>query len=430
MTATVAIVAPAQAQQGAAVLTGKVIDANSKKAVADAVVTVTSSSLQGEQIVTTDNSGTYRIPALPPGVYTLHLDKEGFKPYQRDQIQLRADATIRLDADLLPEGLVAAEVVVVAHAPTVDVGSSTIGASMNSDFTSRVPVTNPGAHGGGARTFESVAEATPGASADQYGTSISGTSSPENSYVIDGARSNSSKFGTNAAPLSIEFVKEVNVLSGGYMPEYGRSTGGILNVVTKSGSNEYHGDVWANWTPGSIEGKRKYPYFTGTAIQTHRSLDNVYDVGFDQSGPIVKDKLWYFVGFGVARTIFNLDRSIHESSLDGAGNTISTAEIPGTNQQFKASSTQYQLFARLDYRINQDNKIALTFVGTPASSGGGGDYAINPQSGQVENPNATGDVNLIGTYGATAHANRSGAYNTVLKWTSEFDNKSKNLETT
>src|SRR5882672_503127 len=177
LSATMAIVAPAQAQQGQATLTGKVVDAATKRGVQDAVVTVTSPALQGEQIVTTDASGSYRVPALSPGVYTLHLDKEGYKAYQRDQIQLRADTTIRLDADLLPEGLKAEEVVVVAHAPTVDVGSSSTGSNINSDFTSRIPVTNPGAHGGAQRTFESVAESAPGASADMFGTSVNGSTS-------------------------------------------------------------------------------------------------------------------------------------------------------------------------------------------------------------------------------------------------------------
>ncbi|WXB12345.1 TonB-dependent receptor [Pendulispora albinea] len=393
---------------------------------------MTSPALQGEQIVTTDASGTYRIPSLPPGVYTLHLDKEGYRAYQRDQIQMRADATIRLDADILPEGLKAAEVVVVAHAPTVDIGSSTTGSNVNSDFTSRIPVTNPGAHGGAQRTFESVAESTPGANADQYGTSVNGATSPENSYIIDGLRTNSAKYGINGSPLSIEFIKEVNVLSGGYMPEYGRSTGGILNVVTKSGSNEYHGSVWANWTPGALEGSRKYPYFLGTAVQTRRNLGNIYDVGFDQSGPIVKDRLWYYVGFGVSRAIYDLDRTIWQSAPGTNGlpdYNVQGTEVPGSLQKFKAVQTSYQFVGKLDLRINQDNKLALTFTATPTTAGGGGDYAVSPTTGLVENA-TTSEFNLTGAYGALARTYRSGAFDTVIKWTSEFDNKSKILDTT
>ncbi|WP_394827658.1 TonB-dependent receptor domain-containing protein [Pendulispora albinea] len=428
MAVSVAWTTSARAQQGAAVLTGKVVDASSKKPLVDVVVTVTSPALQGEQIVTTDKSGAYRVPSLAPGVYTLRLDKEGYRPHRKDEIQLRADTTIRLDADLLPEGLAAQEVVIVAHAPTVDVGSSTTGGNIDSSFTSRIPVTNPGARGGAQRTFESVAEATPGASSDQFGTAIAGSTSPENTYVIDGLRTSNARYGTNGSPLSIEFIKEVNVLSGGYMPEYGRSTGGIFNVVTKSGSNELHGNVWANWTPGALEGPRKYPYFQGYAVQTRRSLGDVFDLGFDQSGPIVKDKLWYYVGFGVSRAIYDLDRSIHRDVLDpNDGAVLGREPIPGSTESFEATQTSYQFFAKVDYRINPDNKLALTFAATPTFAGGGGDYAVNPQSGLVEG--AITELNLAGAYGALAHTYRSGAYDTVLKWTSELDNKAKIIET-
>src|SRR6266516_2301020 len=81
------------AQQGAGVFTGTVIDTSTKQPVVDVVVTATSPALQGEQTVVTDSAGLYRIPALPPGVYTLRLDKEKYKPYARDGITLRADST-------------------------------------------------------------------------------------------------------------------------------------------------------------------------------------------------------------------------------------------------------------------------------------------------------------------------------------------------
>src|SRR5262249_55814533 len=151
----------------------------------------------------------------------------------------------------------AEEVTVVARPPTVDVGSSSTGLNLGQDFTRRVPVSRPGAKGSTSRSFESVAEAVPGASTDTFGTSINGTTSPENSYVIDGATVNNPANGILGTPLSMEFIKEVNVISGGYMPEYGRSTGGILNVITKSGGNEFHGGVFSYFTPGALEGSRK-----------------------------------------------------------------------------------------------------------------------------------------------------------------------------
>ena len=139
----IAIVASAHAQQGAGVLTGKVLDASSKAPVADVVVTVTSPALQGEELVVTDGSGSYRLPNLPPGSYTVRFEKETYRPYSRPGVNLRADTTIRLDADILPESLKSEEIVVVGRAPTVDVGSTTAGINITSDLVRRVPVSRP-----------------------------------------------------------------------------------------------------------------------------------------------------------------------------------------------------------------------------------------------------------------------------------------------
>jgi len=135
--------APAHAQQGTAVLIGNVKDASSGKPLGDAVVTVTSPALQGEEIAVTDEAGAFRIPALPPGTYTLRVEKETFRPYAREGLDLHVDMTIRVNPAILPEGLKAQEVVVVGRTPTVDVGSSATGMNITDDFTRRIPLSHP-----------------------------------------------------------------------------------------------------------------------------------------------------------------------------------------------------------------------------------------------------------------------------------------------
>ncbi|APR81343.1 Hypothetical protein A7982_06690 [Minicystis rosea] len=119
-------------------LVGTVRDAATHKPLVDVTVSVTSPSLQGEQTVVTDATGQYRIPNLPPGTYTLRLEADGHRGYARSDVGLRVSTTVRVNADLLPEGLQAKEEVVVAAAPTVDVASSTTGVSLNNDFIGRV----------------------------------------------------------------------------------------------------------------------------------------------------------------------------------------------------------------------------------------------------------------------------------------------------
>ena len=139
----------------------------------------------------------------------------------------------------------------------VDVGSSTVGTTVNQDFIRNLAVTRPGGLGGANRSFDSLAAAAPQAATDVYGISISGATSPENSYLIDGLSVNNPAYGVNGTPLTVEFIDEVNVITGGYMPEYGRTTGGAISAVTKSGGNEFHGSVCGTWTPGGLTGPRQ-----------------------------------------------------------------------------------------------------------------------------------------------------------------------------
>jgi outer membrane receptor protein involved in Fe transport len=435
----------ALAQQGAAVLTGTVVDAATKTPVADVVVTVTSPNLQGEQMVVTDSSGLFRIPSLPPGVYTLRLEKEQYRPFSRDAITLRSDTTIRQDAQLLPEALKAEEVTVVARPPSVDIGSSSTGQNIGADFTRRIPVAAPGGKGGGSRSFEAVAESTPGANADTYGTSINGTTSPENQYVLDGMSVNNPAFGVIGTPLSMEFIKEVNVISGGYMPEYGRATGGMLNVVTKSGSNEFHGGVFGYYSPGALEGKRSLVRRAGQTTATDTTLGYIGDIGADIGGPIVKDKLWFYVGLDFAKTRFNLKRSLNRSAvrplsnprmgqfpyeLDPAAAAAGQQElIQGTESDWAAEATQIQAMGKLTFAINQDNQLHLAVYATPSQTGGDGKYSISPLTGQPEaDPRTTAGLN--GPYSALAHKRLGSSFDTSLKWDSAFDNKRVLINTT
>jgi hypothetical protein len=222
---------PALAQTGQGVVTGTVTDAQSKRAVANVVVTVTSPALQGEEIVVTDAAGNYRVSNLPPGDYSVNLQGDGFRAFGRGGIKIQGGATIRFNVSLIPDSVKAEEVVVVGKAPTVDVGSSSTGATLDREFLSRIPLSRPTGKGGAVRSFESVAEVAPGAANDSYGVGIAGTTSPENRYNVDRLAVNDPAYGIVGSPLSVEFIQEVSVITGGFMPEYGRSTGGVINVA-------------------------------------------------------------------------------------------------------------------------------------------------------------------------------------------------------
>jgi outer membrane receptor protein involved in Fe transport len=429
MAATVLLISSSAFAQGSAVVTGTVRDASTKKPVRDAVVTVTSPALQGEQTVVTDAAGQYRVPNLPPGVYTVRLEADAYKVSSRGGVELRVGTTIRVNTELLPEALKADEVVVIGSAPTVDVGSSTTGVSVNANFVSRLPLNAPSGKGAATRSFESLAEVAPGAAADTYGVSINGTTSPENQYVVDGLSVNNPAFGLIGTPLSVEFVKEVNVITGGYMPEYGRAGGGYFDVVTKTGSNEFHGSVFASVTPGVFEGRRKPVPREGSTISTNISLSSLQDLGVDLGGPILKDRLWFYIGLSPSLARFRLDRGLNTIRLDANGDPIKqggftqTDPIAGTDRTFYATQRSVTFIGKLTFLINQDNTITLAVSGSPTSAGGDGSYGINPRNGGVEILNADNGGIINGTYDATAHNYLSNSVDTSLKWSSAFKNK-------
>src|SRR6185503_379311 len=121
--------------------------------------------------------------------------------------------------------------------PTIDIGSSATGTTINQDFIRNLAVARPGGLAGANRSFDSLALTAPQAQSDVYGVAINGAQSPEQLYLIDGL--------------------SVNNITGGYMPEYGRSTGGAISANTKSGGNEFHGSIFGTWTPGGLTGPPK-----------------------------------------------------------------------------------------------------------------------------------------------------------------------------
>ncbi|MDY7229230.1 TonB-dependent receptor [Hyalangium rubrum] len=402
----------ALAQSSSSVIIGTVINADpgSKQApIPDVVVTATSPNLQGEQTVVTDASGQYRIPQLPPGVYTLRFDSSGFKPFTRSDIQLRLNRTIRVNVELLPETFTES-IEISGTPPTIDVGSTTQGVNVDQEFIRRIAVNRPGGKGGAARSFESLAELAPGAQNDQYGVSINGASSPENGYVVDGLSTNDPAFGINASPLSIEFVQDVNVITGGYLPEFGRSTGGVLNAVTRSGSNEFHGSVFANMTPGVFEGGRKLVIDESSIVTGENNLHNLGDFGATLGGPILQDRLWFFAGFAPSFTRYQHVRGINAFKVDDGGNILrdeqGTAQlqpIPGSESRYFADARSFQYMGKLTYLINADHNVSVSLTGTPSSTGGLGKLRLDPRSGALPLPQTArpGDFGQISTNAST-----------------------------
>jgi outer membrane receptor protein involved in Fe transport len=433
--AVLAVAATAAAQTGASVIQGAVVDAVTRQPVKEAIVTVTSPAMQGEQTVLTDDSGFYRVPSLPGGQFSVRVDREGYDSYEQQRIQLRGEVTYRVNVYLVPrsiEGKVE-EIEISERPPTIDVGSSSVAATFSEEMIRRVPLSRPDtARGGGVRSYEAVAAAAPQARGDLYGTSISGTTSPENRYMIDGLSVNDAAYGIGTTPLSSDFLKEVTVVTGGYLPEYGRATGGIVTATVKSGSNEIRGSAWTNVTPGLLEGTANQVFEEGSTIVAGREQINIIgDFGTDVGLPLIKDKLWLYLGVLGATTRHKLPRALYATQVDAMGmpikdennNSVRTL-IPGTERTYDAVANSMQAVGKLSYSPSRNHSLSLTSVATPWRSGGGQKYGYGTRAG------APGGGRLDGSFESLARVTQNDQVQNQLKWTATALGKRLTFENT
>ncbi|HEX8539794.1 MAG TPA: TonB-dependent receptor, partial [Cystobacter sp.] len=254
--------------------------------------------------------------------------------------------------------------------------------------------------------------------------SIGGTTSPENGFMVDGLSTGNPALGILGTPLSAEFIQEVNVITGGFMPEFGRSTGGVMTAVTKSGSNEFHGSVFGNLTPGVFEGTPQRVATEGSVITTTQRLWNLGDFGATLGGPIIQDKLWFFAGVAPSFTRRALNRNLNVFVLGEDGKPVKNDEgfsqtepIDGTFKRYFADQRSVQYIGKLSWQMHADHGLTLSVMGTPSGSGGNGRFGYNIDNGTVE------VENINGRYEALAHSYTQDARDISLKLSSSFLDK-------
>ena len=283
---------------------GSITDPNGA-AVKGATVTATSPNLITPQTATTGDDGRYLISALPPGKYKISVEASGFAKYEKGDVSVNLGRTTSGDAQLVLA--TATATVNVTGGAAVDVAANTTGNNVSTEQFSNFPT---------QRTVQGLYTIAPtvtrsglrDATGRDRDPSVGGSSGPENNYILDGVNTSDPAFGGSGANLPFEFVQEVEIKTGAYGAEYGKSTGGIFNVITKSGGNEFHGDLFAyGTTKGLVRSVKNFP-FTGSAANGYSEVDFGGDIG----GPIIKDKLWFFGAFNPQRrTNFYLTQTFH-----------------------------------------------------------------------------------------------------------------------
>jgi outer membrane receptor protein involved in Fe transport len=281
------------AQQTTGAISGRIVDA---QGLAVPGVTVTATGPQGTKSAVTDSDGRFNFPVLTPGGYTVHAELQGFKPVDRPDLQVRLGQTVEVPVTMQVSG-VTETVQVTATAPTIDETSTTIGANLDSATLSRLPV---------GRRFSDTLYLAPGVSssgnAGVANPSISGSSGLENQYVVDGVNitnggygalgSYSIVFGSLGNGTPYDFMQEVQVKTGGYEAEFGEATGGVVQVVTKSGTNDFRGSAFGYARPGQLENSYRQAQSVEGTVNTVGSRLN--DAGVTFGGPVLRDRLFFF----------------------------------------------------------------------------------------------------------------------------------------
>ena len=275
---------------------GTVSDVNGA-AVPGVTVKVKSPTSISAQSGTTDDGGRFKILNLPPGRYSVEIESQkGFSKFEKTEVEVGLSRTASIEVQLQPQGAQANVTITDTSGAAVDVSANTTGTNVTSEQFSNMPT---------QRTVQSLYTIAPtvarsglrDASGRDRDPSVAGSSGPENNYILDGVNTTDPAFGGSGANLPFEFVQEVEIKTGAYGAEYGRATGGIFNVITKSGGNEFHGDAFGYFTnKGLVRETKQFP-FTGSAPDGFSELDAGVDVG----GPIMKDKLWFFGAFNPQR---------------------------------------------------------------------------------------------------------------------------------
>jgi outer membrane receptor protein involved in Fe transport len=271
---------------------GTVVDVNGA-AVPGVTVTASSPNLIRPQTATTDEEGLYRMSNLPPGRYTVIIESsQGFARFEQTNVEVNLGKTSSVAVSLRPAGATETVEVTASSGASIDVTTNTTGTNVSTEQFSNFPT---------QRTVQSLYTIAPTVSRsglrDSSGRdrdpSVAGSSGPENNYILDGITVSDPAFGGSGANLPFEFVQEVEIKTGAFSAEYGKSTGGIFNVITKSGGNDFRGDLFGYLTTKSMVRETKQFSFTGSAPNGFSEIDAGVDIG----GPIIKNKLWFFGAF-------------------------------------------------------------------------------------------------------------------------------------
>ena len=332
--------------------------------------TVTLVGPQGDRILTTDSLGRFSASGLTPGFYDVSVTKDGFKKVEskHNEVVVNSSSTLNLSMQV---GNVGETVEVTASAVGIDTQSTAITTTLTDTFYTSVPM---------PRNVSAIFYAAPGVAAGQVAgspgqvgpgqanPSIGGASGLENLYVVDGVTITDQAFGSIGTynryhgalgtGVNLSFIKEVNIKTTAFEPEYGKALGGIVQIVTKSGSNHLHGAVAAYFGPGAWYASRfQYYQFGYQQVTPPSTLSNPqYDAVVELGGyvPGLKDKLFFFGSFNP-----QLNQTIMQANPNAPAPSVALGPLT-------YSTTTPSWAGKLTYKLSNSTTLEASSFGDPS----------------------------------------------------------------
>jgi hypothetical protein len=356
----------AQSLAGFGAISGTVRDA-SEAVVAGAKVTVSSSSTGLQRDLVTNESGYFLAPSLPPGPgYVVSVSMPGFEAHESKGLQLQVGQTITVSIVLRVAGQ-AQSVSVSDSSPIVDQVKMGVSQVVDSGQIQNLPING--------RRVDTFLLLTPGVTTDGSDGRISFRGVPAgNAFLQDGNDITEQFYNENAgrgrisSNISQDAVQEFQVQASGYTAEFGRAVGGVINTVSKSGTNDLHGSAYWYFRNQDFNARDRYAA-TNPPETRHQA-------GVSIGGPFIENRLFYFFNGEVTRRDFPIVSSILNAQFfDAGGNWIGTCGAAATTQQctnavnyfrrffgtVDRTAAQNLLFGKLDWRPNNRNSISVNF---------------------------------------------------------------------
>ena len=390
------------AQETTAGLQGTVRD-TSGAVVSNAHVVVRGSALAGDKSLDTDASGYYRFANLPPGSYSVQVAAKGFKTVKREGIALEIGHLPTLDITM-EVGTTSEVIEVTGQAPVIDVTTNTNQTNVNQQIIESAPHgysfqsviqfapmarNEPLAGGSAGAGTAGAGGMIPGSSGNgqNVGYSVGGGADSENQYLVEGQDTENISGGISAANVPFQFIQEMQIKSSGIEAEHGGALGGVVNVVMKKGSNAYHGSFFGTWEGSPVDGSwlRNYAMFpappvaglrydplapatssTGVPLEPNtqtyipkKDHFSIVQTGFTVGGPIMKDRLWFFLGFAPQ---YNSSRRTVNFGPDLCNSVGGCPNQSLGNQDFTRDLQQYFTTARLDFTVSQKVRLFASWL--------------------------------------------------------------------